>query len=68
MLVKNTRKAHERNEVLIYALINSQSAKTTATSEDRGYDIGKNERMQTTYHNKYTWKSAMRLRSYCQYI
>ena len=41
MLVKKTRKAQGRNEEPTYALIDSQSVKTTAASENRGYDGGK---------------------------
>lgn len=33
MLVKNTRRANERNKNPIYALIDSQSVKTTSTSK-----------------------------------
>lgn len=38
MLVRKTRKANERNENPSYALIDSQSVKTTVASEKRGYD------------------------------
>lgn len=41
MLVKKSRKASERNEEPTYALINSQSVKTTSASEKTGYDGGK---------------------------
>ncbi len=41
MLVKKTRKANGRNENPTYALIDSQSVKTTSASEKRGYDGGK---------------------------
>ena len=41
MLVKKTRKAQGKNEEPTYALIDSQSVKTTAASEKRGYDGGK---------------------------
>lgn len=41
MLVKKTRTAQGRNEEPTYALIDSQSVKTTAASENRGYDGGK---------------------------
>jgi len=49
MLVKKTRKTNGRNENLGYALIDSQSVKTTAASEKRGYDGEKNERQKKTY-------------------
>lgn len=67
MLVKKTRKVQGRNEEPTYALIDSQSVKTTAASEKRGYDGGKNERTQTTYRNRYAWKSTVCLRPCCQY-
>ena len=41
MLVKKTRKANGRNEDPTYALIDSQSVKTTSASENRGNDGGK---------------------------
>ncbi|MCM1358539.1 MAG: hypothetical protein NC205_08075 [Prevotella sp.] len=41
MLVKKTRKANGRNENPTYALIDSQSVKTTSASEKTGYDGGK---------------------------
>lgn len=53
MLVKKTRKANGRNENPSYALIDSQSVKTTSASEKRGYDGGKNERQKKTYSYRY---------------
>ena len=44
MLVKKTRTAQGRNEEPTYALIDSQSVKTTAASENRGYDGGKKQK------------------------
>ena len=41
ILVKRTRKDAGRNATPTYGLIDSQSAKTTLASEDRGYDGGK---------------------------
>ena len=41
MLVKKSRKNAGRNEKPSYALIDSQSVKTTSASENRGYDGGK---------------------------
>ena len=41
MLVSKTRKANGRKENPTYALIDSQSIKTTSASEKRGYDGGK---------------------------
>ena len=40
-LVKKVRVASGRKEEPTYALIDSQSAKTTAANENRGYDVGK---------------------------
>ena len=44
MLVKKARTAQGRNEEPTYALIDSQSVKTTAASENRGYDGGKKQK------------------------
>lgn len=41
ILVKKTREAKGKNAAPTYALIDSQSAKTTSASENRGYDGGK---------------------------
>jgi putative transposase len=40
-LVKKTRKDAGRNPAPTYGLIDSQSAKTTSASDDRGFDGGK---------------------------
>ena len=40
-LVKKVREASGRKEEPTYALIDSQSAKTTAANDNRGYDGGK---------------------------
>ena len=47
-LVKITRKNNGRKEAPSYAIIDSQSVKTVAASEQRGFDGGKNKRTQTT--------------------
>ena len=44
MLVKKSRKNAGRNEDPSYALIDSQSVKTTSASENRGYDGGKKQK------------------------
>ena len=44
MLVKKSRKNAGRNEEPSYALIDSQSVKTTSASENRGYDGGKKQK------------------------
>ena len=44
MLVKKSRKDAGRNEEPSYALIDSQSVKTTSASENRGYDGGKKQK------------------------
>ena len=44
MLVKKSRKDAGRNEEPTYALIDSQSVKTTSASENRGYDGGKKQK------------------------
>ena len=48
-LVRFTRKNAGRKETPSYAIIDSQSVKTTGASEDRGIDGGKNERAETAY-------------------
>lgn len=58
-LVKKVRLAKGKNETLSYALIDSQSTKTTAANQNRGYDGGKNKRKKTTYSNRYNGKSAL---------
>ena len=44
MLVKKSRKNADKNEEPSYALIDSQSVKTTSASENRGYDGGKKQK------------------------
>ena len=49
-LVKKTREDAGRKPTPSYGLIDSQSAKTTSASDDRGFDGGKkNKRTQTAY-------------------
>ena len=48
-VVKKTRINSGRKESPSYAIIDSQSVKTTLASEERGIDGGKNERKNTTY-------------------
>ena len=43
-LVKKVRLAKGKNEAPSYALIDSQSTKTTAANQNRGYDGGKKRR------------------------
>lgn len=57
-LVKKVRLAKGKNEAPSYALIDSQSTKTTAANQNRGYDGGK-KRTKTTYSNRYNGKSAL---------
>lgn len=49
------RTAAGRNAGPYYALIESQSVKTTGANEQCGIDGGKNERPKTTYSNRYPW-------------
>ena len=47
MLVKNSRKSSGRNAQPTYALIDSQSVKTTSASENTGYDGGKKQKEES---------------------
>ena len=60
MLVKNSRKSSGRNAQPTYALIDSQSVKTTSASENTGYDVGKNKRKKAAHSNRYYGKSSLR--------
>ena len=48
-LVELTRERAGRNADPSYAIIDSQSVKTVAASEERGIDGGKNKRQKATY-------------------
>ena len=50
-LVKKTRTNAGRKESPSYAIIDSQSVKTVAASEERGIDGGKNERQKTAHRS-----------------
>jgi len=50
-LVKKTRKKAERRESPTYGIIDSQSAKTVAASEERGIDGGKKNKGQKTSYS-----------------
>ena len=52
-LVKKTRTNARRKESPSYAIIDSQSVKTVAASEERGIDGGKNERQKTTHRRRH---------------
>ena len=65
--VKITRKQAGRNEEPSYALIDSQSVKTTCYGENHGYDGGKNEGKKTAHCNRYDGKSPVYSRSCGKY-
>lgn len=58
--VIKTREEAGRSPEPSYALIDSQSVKTVYSSDERGYDGGKNKRTKTTYSNRYYGKFACR--------
>ena len=66
-LVKKVRLAKGKNEAPSYALIDSQSTKTTAANQNRGYDGGKNEGKKTAHCNRYDGKSPVYSRSCGKY-
>ena len=58
-LVKRTRIDGGRKPTPSYGLIDSQSAKTTSASENRGFDGGKkNKGAQAAYRNRYNGEPA----------
>jgi putative transposase len=61
LLVKRDREKMGRSPDPSFAVIDSQSSKTTSASEDRGIDGGKkNKRPEKTYCNRYTGAFASR--------
>ena len=53
-LVQKSRKSMGRTEKPTYAIIDSQSVKTSAAAKDRGIDGGKkNKRTQAAYRHRY---------------
>ena len=58
VLVERARTDAERNPSQSYAIIDSQSVKTTYAAEERGIDEGKNKRAQTEHHSGYYGESA----------
>ena len=65
-MVKLTRKNTGRKESPSYAIVDSQSVKTTGASEQRGIDGGKNKREETSHSSRYYGKSFERSRSCSQ--
>ena len=66
-MVKRTREAAGKEAGPTYALVDSQSVKTVAASEGRGYDGGKNERQEAPYCSRHDGKFAGSGCSSCQY-
>lgn len=66
-LVERVRADARRNAGPSYAIIDSQSVKTTSVAEERGIDGGKNERAQTAHRSGYHGESAGGGNSCCQY-
>ncbi len=52
-LVRKVRVDNGKTPTPSYGLVDSQSAKTAAASEERGIDGGKNERPKKTYRSRY---------------
>ena len=64
LLVEQERKKSGRSVDPTYAIIDSQSVKTTGPSAERGIDGGKkNKRTQASYSHRYTGKFASRTSS-----
>ena len=66
-LVERVRTDAGRNPSPSYAIIDSQSVKTTYAAEERGIDGGKNKRAQTAHRSGYYGESAGGGSSCCQY-
>ena len=66
-LVERVRTQAGRNAGPSYAIIISQSVKTTSAAEDWGIDGGKNERQEAAHRSRYYGKSAGGGDSCCQY-
>ena len=66
-LVKKTRTDAGREEGPSYAITDSQSVKTVAASEERGFDGGKNERQKAAHCSGCAGLFAGRYRSCLQY-
>ena len=66
-LVERVRMEAGRNAGPNYAIIDSQSVKTTSSAEERGINGGKNKRTQTAHRSRYYGKSAGGGGSCCQY-
>ena len=66
-LVKKTRTNAGRKESPSYAIIDSQSVKTVAASEECGIDGGKNERQKAAHRSGCAGLFAVCYRSCCQY-
>ena len=66
-LVERVRTHAGRNAGPSYAIIDSQSVKTTSAAEERGIDGGKNKRTQTAHRSGYYGQSAGGGSSCCRY-
>ena len=66
-LVERVRTNAGRNADPSYAIIDSQSVKTTSAAEERGIDGGKNKRTQTAHRSGHHGESAGGGGSCCQY-
>ena len=66
-LVEHVRTDVGRNAGPSYAIIDSQSLKTTSAEEERGIDGGKNKRAQPVHRSGHHGKSAGGGGSCCQY-
>ena len=66
-LVERVRTDAGRKPGPSYAIIDSQSVKTTSAAEQRGIDGGKNKRTQTAHRNRHHGESAGGGGSCCQH-